>query len=90
MQAKTSVLASEEIGGGAGGFHYSWGDDPHYSELFRTKYANINPAAVPVALSVKPGEVCSLSTVMPYDEFLQSRLCKEWAEPRVTATSPRL
>ena len=82
MQAKTCVLASEEIGGGTGGFHYSWGDDPRYSELFRTKYARINPAAVPVALSVKPGDVCSLSTVMPYDEFLQSRLFKEWAEPQ--------
>jgi DNA-binding CsgD family transcriptional regulator len=82
MQAKTCVLASEEIGGGTGGFHYSWGDDPHYSGLFRTKYARINPAAVPVALSVKPGEVCSLSSVMPYDEFLRSRLFKEWAAPQ--------
>ncbi|MFZ3352239.1 MAG: hypothetical protein WA268_15375 [Xanthobacteraceae bacterium] len=82
MQAKTSVLASEEIGGGTGSFHYSWGDDPHYSELFRTKYAKINPSAVPVALSVKPGEVCSLSSVMPHDEFLQSRLFKEWAKPQ--------
>ncbi len=82
MRAKTSVLASEEIGGGAGSFHYSWGDDPKYSELFRTKYANINPAVVPMALSVKPGEVCSISTIMSYEEFLQSRLYKEWAAPQ--------
>lgn len=82
MQSKTCVLASEEIGSGFGSFHYSWGDDPHYSELFRTKYARINPAAVPVALSVKPGEVCSMSSVVPYDEYLRSRLHDEWAKPQ--------
>lgn len=82
MRAKTSVLASEDIGGGTGSFHYSWGDDPEYSELFRTKYANINPAVVPLALSVKPGEVCSISTIMSYEEFLQSRLYNEWAAPQ--------
>jgi DNA-binding CsgD family transcriptional regulator len=82
MHGTASVLASEDIGGGPGSFYYSWGDDPKYSELYRAKYANINPSVVPLALTAKPGEVCSISTVIPYDEFLQSRLYKEWAKPQ--------
>jgi DNA-binding CsgD family transcriptional regulator len=82
MHAKTSVLASEEIGGGPGSFYYSWGDDPKYSELYRAKYANLNPSVVPIALTVKPGEVCSISSVISFDEFRRSRLYKEWVEPQ--------
>ena len=82
MQGTAAVLASEDIGGGAGSFYYSWGDDPKYSELYRAKYANLNPSVVPIALTVKPGEVCSISTVVSYDEFLHSRLYKEWVKPQ--------
>jgi DNA-binding CsgD family transcriptional regulator len=82
MQGTAAVLASEDIGGGAGSFYYSWGDDPEYSELYRAKFSNLNPSVVPIALTVRPGEVCSISTVVPYDEFLQSRLYKEWVKPQ--------
>jgi DNA-binding CsgD family transcriptional regulator len=46
MHGTASVLASEDIGGGPGSFYYSWGDDQKYSELYRAKYANINPSVV--------------------------------------------
>ena len=46
------------------------------------KYARLNPAVVPAIMYVKPGEVCSLSTVMKWDQFLHTRFYKEWAQPQ--------
>jgi DNA-binding CsgD family transcriptional regulator len=82
MQGTAAGLVSEEFGDGAVSFHYSWGTDPEYTKLYQEKYAKLNPSIVPVALSVKPGEVCSLSTAIPYDEYLESRLYKEWVKPQ--------
>ena len=82
MRGTAAGLVSEEFGDGATNFHYSWGTDPGYTELYREKYVKLNPAVVPIALSVKPGEVCSLSTAIPYGEFRRSRLYKEWVKPQ--------
>lgn len=82
IRGTAAGLLSQEFGDGAVSFYYSWGDDPEYTKLYRAKYANLNPSVVPIALSVKPGEVCSLSTAISYDEFLRSRLYKEWVKPQ--------
>jgi DNA-binding CsgD family transcriptional regulator len=82
MRGTAAGLLSQEFGDGAVNFYYSWGDDPEYTKLYRAKYANLNPSVVPIALNVKPGEVCSLSTAIPYEEFLQSRFYKEWVKPQ--------
>ena len=82
MRGTAAGLVSQEFGDAAVSFHYSWGDDPEYTKLYREKYANLNPSVVPIALSVEPGEVCSLSTAISYDEFRRSRLYKEWVKPQ--------
>ncbi len=82
MDGKTGALVSQGVGGKHVNFHYSWGEDPKYTELYRTTYARLNPAVVPVALSVKSGEICSLSMMIPFGEFLKSRFYKEWAQPQ--------
>lgn len=61
---------------------YSWGDDPRYTEMYFTQYAKLNPTIVPLSLHVKPGDVFSVSTMVPYDEFRRTRMYLEWVKPQ--------
>jgi DNA-binding CsgD family transcriptional regulator/PAS domain-containing protein len=60
---------------------FTWGGDPYYNALYLEKYARINPM-FPKGLSFEPGEVMTLSDIMPYAEYRESRFYKEWAEPQ--------
>src|SRR5271169_2905979 len=82
MRGRATMLAAQDTASGVGTFYYSWGDDPHYTKLYLEKYTRLNPGIVPFSLYVQPGEVCSLSTLIPWDQFLQSRFYKEWAQPQ--------
>ena len=82
MRGMATMLAAQDTASGTGTFYYSWGDDPHYTKLYFEKYAKLNPGIVAISLNVKPGDVCSLSTLVPWDQFLQSRLYQEWARPQ--------
>jgi DNA-binding CsgD family transcriptional regulator len=82
MRGITSAFALQEFAVGGGQLYYSWGNDPEYTDLYFKKYVKINPSLVPIALRVNVGEVCSISTVVPYGEFVQSQLYKEWAKPQ--------
>jgi DNA-binding CsgD family transcriptional regulator len=78
----TSAFALQDRAEGGGQLYYSWGNDPKYTELYFKKYVKINPTLVPMALNCNVGEVHSISTVVPYEEFVQSQLYKEWAKPQ--------
>jgi DNA-binding CsgD family transcriptional regulator len=64
-----------------GTVHYEVGTESGYSQLYFDKYAKLDPtnAALQV-LSV--GEVTSNSLLVPQDEFLESRVYKEWVKPQ--------
>jgi len=61
-------------------FH-SWGEDAHYRELYFSKYAALNPL-FPASSFLEVGTVHAISDVMPMDEFLASRMYKEWVKPQ--------
>jgi hypothetical protein len=82
MRGMATVLMAQDTVTGVGTFYSSWGEDPHYTKLHFEKYAKLNPAVVPMNLNVKPGEVCSLSTLIPRNQFLKSRPYQEWAQPQ--------
>jgi DNA-binding CsgD family transcriptional regulator len=82
MNGLTSALALQDRALGSGNLYYSWGNDPEYTDLYFKKYIKINPTLVPIALQCNVGEVCSISTIVPYEEFVQSQLYKEWAKPQ--------
>jgi DNA-binding CsgD family transcriptional regulator/PAS domain-containing protein len=74
-------LVSHDIVSQAGRFHCSWGDDPHYTKLYFEKYVKLNPAA-PALMLLNIGEVRAISGMMPFEEYLKSRLYLEWAKPQ--------
>jgi DNA-binding CsgD family transcriptional regulator len=82
MNGKASLFGLHDAAVRKGDVFYSWGDDPKYTELYFRQYATLNPTLVPLSLHVKPGEVFSISTVIPYDEFCRTRLYLEWVKPQ--------
>ena len=59
---------------------YTFGCDPHYLQLHIDTYVKFDPTAT---LFFFPSEqVASIADIMPYDEFLQSRFYREWAQPQ--------
>jgi DNA-binding CsgD family transcriptional regulator len=63
-------------------FHFSWGDDPHYSRLYRETYVRLNPAVTTAVIQTRVGEVCAYSDFVSQHEYHASRFYKEWASPQ--------
>ena len=61
--------------------YYQFGTDPDYRQLYLQKYMTLDPMfGTYFVLDI--GHVFSSSTLMPHDEFLQSRFYKEWVQPQ--------
>jgi DNA-binding CsgD family transcriptional regulator/PAS domain-containing protein len=57
------------------------GLDPHYSRLYVEQYAALDPfAAVQVSAAIEAP--VSTSELLPHEEFLETRLYREWARPQ--------
>jgi DNA-binding CsgD family transcriptional regulator len=82
VQGQCAGLVGEDFLKGAGQFYFSWGLDPEYERLYLDKYIKLNTAGMIALCSTKPGDVFSTELLMPYDEFLASRLYLEWAKPQ--------
>jgi DNA-binding CsgD family transcriptional regulator/PAS domain-containing protein len=54
---------------------------PYYKALYFEKYVRLNPTVTARFFS-DPEEPASTGDLVPYDEFLQSRLYREWAKPQ--------
>ena len=66
----------------SGNVAYVWGDDPHYTALYYKDLVRTNPVMVPANLNYEPGDVFSLTQIMPHKEFYQTRIYKEWVAPQ--------
>lgn len=60
---------------------YTWGDDPHYTQLYMEKYAALNPL-FPAGMFFPVGEVFGQADIMPHEELQDSRFYKEWMKPQ--------
>ena len=81
------------VGGPAAGFfardtvrrtanpYYDYGISPHYKKLYFETYASFDPLAM-ACFVLDVGEVISSSSIVPYDEFIETRFYKEWAKPQ--------
>jgi DNA-binding CsgD family transcriptional regulator/PAS domain-containing protein len=90
----TDVLASitDFVGGQAGGLlskdpvsklghaYYHVGVAPHYAQIYEEKYVKFDPTSTLPFFDIE--QVVSTPDLVPYDEFLQGRFFREWAEPQ--------
>jgi len=60
---------------------FTFGVTPHYLQLYLDRYARIDPTAAPMFFS-EIGQVSTTKDLVPYDEFLQTRFYREWAQPQ--------
>jgi len=57
------------------------GLDPHYKQLYFNKYAKLDPTTTGHVFA-EIGEPISTADLLPYDEFAETRIYKEWAQPQ--------
>jgi DNA-binding CsgD family transcriptional regulator len=57
------------------------GIDPHYRQLYFEKYVKLDPCTTGQFFA-QIGEPVATADLIPYDEFVQTRIYKEWAQPQ--------
>lgn len=57
------------------------GLDPYYRDLYLEKYVKLDPLTTGHVFA-EIGQPISTSDLIPYEEFLETRFCKEWARPQ--------
>jgi DNA-binding CsgD family transcriptional regulator len=76
-----AALFSKSAADKTGGVAYDYGVDPHFTQLYFDHYIKLDPSTsgqffaeidVPIATA----------DLIPYEEFLQTRLYREWARPQ--------
>jgi len=60
---------------------HSYGQDPHYLQLYLEKYVRMNPV-YPVSSFIEVGEVFDGYGQVPHDEMQESRFYQEWLKPQ--------
>jgi DNA-binding CsgD family transcriptional regulator/PAS domain-containing protein len=65
-----------------GNASYIFGDDPDLTRHYYTNLIQTNPLTVPISLYCAPGEVFSVSGLVRYDEFRNTRVFKEYFAPQ--------
>ena len=81
MQGCTANLFYQNVSNNKVTSFHSWGEDAEYRDVYFAKYARLNPL-FPASSFLKTGTVHSISDVMPMDEFLASRMYREWVKPQ--------
>jgi DNA-binding CsgD family transcriptional regulator/PAS domain-containing protein len=63
-----------------GPIYHQFNIDPCYQELYLSKYVRMDPTSVGQTMT-EIGQCVSTADIMPYEEFLETRFYREWAEP---------
>ena len=62
-------------------YYDAGGIAPHYRQLYFDTYVKLDPCTTSHVLA-EIGEPMATADIMPYDEFLETRFYKEWAQPQ--------
>jgi DNA-binding CsgD family transcriptional regulator/PAS domain-containing protein len=62
-------------------YHDDGGIDPHYVQLYFEKYVKLDPATTGQYFADVEQPIAT-ADLMPYEEFLESRMYREWAQPQ--------
>ncbi len=77
----SAALFSKDAASGAGNIYHEFGTDPHYRQLYFDKYIKLDPATTGHFFA-EVEQPISVTDLMPYDEFLESRFYREWVQPQ--------
>ncbi|QWG21563.1 LuxR family transcriptional regulator [Bradyrhizobium sediminis] len=75
-----SIFSKSPISG-EGNVHYESGIGPHYWELYCGKYVKLDPTTTGHYFA-DVGQPIAVADLMPYDQFLDTRIYKEWVQPQ--------
>src|SRR5262245_33918013 len=81
LSTATASLASFDVVHRHLNITKNWGYDPEYLRLYLERYASTNPL-IPGSLLAGVGDVVSVPDLMPYEEFLQTAMLREWGAPQ--------
>jgi DNA-binding CsgD family transcriptional regulator len=66
---------------GSGQYHWETGIDPYYRDLYFLRYGKLNPFTMGQLLA-EVGEPIAAAELVPYSEFKQTQIYKEWIQPQ--------
>jgi DNA-binding CsgD family transcriptional regulator len=76
-----SAASIYSMNSAAGTLYHQFGVEPHYEQLYVSKYVRFDPTTVGQRLA-DVGQLVSLVDIMPYREFEDTRFHQEWAAPQ--------
>src|SRR5258708_2141455 len=76
-----SGLFSKDSAHQSGEMFYTWGDDPKFTQLYFNKYVKLDPFTT-AHFFFNVGDVVSIDNVMPYDEYKETLVFREWVKPQ--------
>lgn len=81
VDGSAAALFSKDLQNQSGNLYYHDGSlESHYHERYFSEYVRLDPLTT-AQFFAQIGEPVATSDLMPYDEFLATRIYREWAEP---------
>ena len=78
---RAAGLFSKDAASKSGDIAYNYGIAPYYEQLYFEKYIKLDPLTIGQFFADVEQPV-SVSDIMPYDEFLETRAYREWGRPQ--------
>jgi DNA-binding CsgD family transcriptional regulator len=77
----SAALFSKDAANGAGNIYHEFGTDPYYRKIYFEKYVKLDPATTGHFFAGIEQPI-SVTDLMPYSEFIETRFYREWVQPQ--------
>jgi DNA-binding CsgD family transcriptional regulator/PAS domain-containing protein len=77
----SAALFSKDAASGAGNIYHEFGTDPYYRQIYFEKYVKLDPATTGHFFA-EVERAISVTDLMPYSEFIETRFYREWVQPQ--------
>jgi TolB-like protein/DNA-binding CsgD family transcriptional regulator len=81
IRAKACALYSSDLASKAANVQYVYGIEPEFARSYAEIYSKADPMHA-ARFFYGAGEVVAVADMIPYEEFVDSRLFKEWGRPQ--------
>ena len=76
-----AALYFKDVANQEGSVQYVVGIDPYYTQLYLEKYVTLDPTTA-ARFFAEVGQPVATVDLMPYNEFVETRFYREWAQPQ--------